>query len=143
LVVPADAGGLVLLAVTVPNGAKGPRVSYLSRLMRTAGLATAVCELLGDAPYERDASRPELLSARIVAWLDVLESRAPGLPRGLVGFEAAGTAALLAAAQRAQVRAVAAISGRSELPPGVHDLRVPALLVAGERDLQAIRDNQR
>lgn len=145
--VPADACGLVVLALTAPGGANGPRATYLARLIRAAGLATAVCELTGEAPYEHEnaAHRPELLAARLTGWIDELKQRAPvgRLPLGLVGLECAASAALIAAAKRPQVvRAVAAVSGRFELPAEL-DLRAPALLVAGERDLPAILDNRR
>lgn len=136
---PLHAWGLVVMPHLAPGGVAIPHSAYLARLIRGAGVATLVCELVGVA--DSDIRAPEdldLLALHLDAWLQqcaALPSVA-SLPVALVAPGAAFCAAAMVAAWRpGAARTLVAYGGRPDLAAEVLPrVRVPSLFVTGEHD---------
>lgn len=149
LTIPSGASGLVVMPQSIPGGHDSARTTYLARLMRTAGVATLVCDLVGAGAAETTSDvlqNPNRLSGRLLGWVDLINPRAD-LARLSVAFVAAGiaaaAAAIAASRRRGQVQALVCYSGRADL---AHDalrvLQVPALFIVAENDATVLRFNR-
>jgi dienelactone hydrolase len=149
---PQDAGGVVLFAHGSGSSRFSARNRYVARVLRDAGLATLLLDLLSPHEDELDqitrAYRFDImmLAERLVHTIDWLEREADtkGLPIGLFGASTGGGAGLVAAAKRpAAVRTVVSRGGRPDLAGDALPLvRCPVLLIVGGDDEQVIEMNR-
>lgn len=154
LSVPAAAGvsGVVLFAHGSGSSRKSPRNQFVAQVLREAGLATLLMDLLTEEEEEIDATTGalrfdiELLARRLVGathWL----AQQPATARLAVGYFGASTgagAALVAAAQAPQrVAAVVSRGGRPDLAgEALPKVTAPTLLIVGGNDAPVIYLNQ-
>jgi putative phosphoribosyl transferase len=148
LIVPAEASGIVLFAHGSGSSRHSPRNQFVARVIRNAGVATLLFDLL--TLREEEAERwtrhlrfnIELLAKRLVgasAWIKSNEET-KALRIGYFGSSTGAAAALIAAAELGeQVGAVVSRGGRPDLA-GAFLPRVvsPTLLIVGGLDYQVI-----
>jgi len=152
LAVPADARGVVLFAHGSGSSRFSPRNRYVARVLRDAGLATLLVDLLSPGEEEVDLVTRQirfdigLLADRLVAGLDWLRhGPATGSLRvGLFGASTGGGAALVAAARRPEaVGGVVSRGGRPDLAgEALPQVRAPTLLIVGGEDNVVIELNR-
>ncbi|NKE62401.1 hypothetical protein FXN61_38975 [Lentzea sp. PSKA42] len=152
LVVPDAAWGTVLFAHGSGSSRHSPRNREVAAVLRQAGLATVLADLL-TADEERVDARTgqfrfdaELLGSRVAALVDwaVENLVTAGLGVGLFGASTGAAAALIAADQRSEeVAAVVSRGGRPDLA-GDHlgSVRAPTLLIVGQLDHRVIDLNR-
>ena len=153
LVVPDQAGGVVLFAHGSGSGRHSPRNRLVARVLNDGGLATLLLDLL--TPEEEALDREtghlrfdiDLLARRLVAATDWLagDPRTVGLPIGYFGASTGAGAALIAAVERPDaVGAVVSRGGRPDLADQVLPLvEAPTLLIVGGDDGPVIESNRR
>jgi putative phosphoribosyl transferase len=147
LTVPEHAGGLVVFAHGTGSGRHSPRNRAVAEVLRCAGMATLLVDLL--TPAEEAARGPvfdvALLADRLTAvarWATA-EPACVGLPLGYLGASTGAAAALVAAAGDDAVRAVVSRGGRPDLAgAALADVRAPTLLVVGGHDQQVLQLNR-
>jgi putative phosphoribosyl transferase len=147
LTVPGHAVGLVVFAHGTGSGRHSPRNRAVAEVLRCAGLATLLVDLL--TPAEESARGPVfdvgLLAGRLTAvarWADD-EPACADLPLGYLGASTGAAAALVAAARDDAVRAVVSRGGRPDLAgPALADVRAPTLLVVGGHDERVLELNR-
>ncbi|BCB90497.1 dienelactone hydrolase family protein [Phytohabitans suffuscus] len=144
--VPREPRGLVLFAHGSGSSRLSPRNRMVASRLEAAQFATVLTDLLTPAEEEADAATGHLrfdvtlLARRLTAIVDLLPrlSGLRQLPIGLFGASTGAAAALLTAAARPpQVHAVVCRGGRPDLADRhLPSVRVPTLLVVGERDTE-------
>lgn len=150
LEMPDRACGIVLFAHGSGSSRLSPRNNYVATVLRQAGLATLLLDLLTaaeDSAYETrfDIS---LLSDRLEAaltWLHRSEAAVAALPTGLFGASTGAAAALRVAARLPQqVQAIVSRGGRPDLAGNdtLERVRAPTLLLVGGQDDVVIALNQ-
>jgi len=142
--VPEGATGIVLFAHGSGSSRLSPRNQLVARILRSAGLATLLFDLLSEEEEQLDMRTRhlrfdiKLLSERILEAATWLESNAhtQGLKAGLFGSSTGGAAALEAAARKPDyIHAVVSRGGRPDLAgPSLLKVKCPTLLIVGERD---------
>jgi putative phosphoribosyl transferase len=150
--VPSDASGVVLFAHGSGSSRFSPRNRYVARVLRDAGLATLLLDLLSRPEEEVDEITRHhrfdigMLARRLVGAIDWLEKEPTtrDLHVGLFGASTGGGAALVAAAERpSRVAAVVSRGGRPDLAAeALPHVRSPTLLIVGERDEMVIHLNE-
>jgi putative phosphoribosyl transferase len=148
LVVPAQAGGLVLFAHGSGSSRHSPRNRYVAQMLREAGLATLLIDLLTAEEETVDVHTAhlrfniDLLAERLIGATDWVKTS--GLAIGYFGASTGAAAALVATAERAEVvRAVVSRGGRPDLAgPALAGVRAPTLLIVGGEDLPVIGLNK-
>lgn len=150
--VPADAKGIVLFAHGSGSSRFSSRNRYVARVLRDAGLATLLLDLLSPAEERVDEVTRQhrfdigLLARRLVATIDWLgaQPETADLSVGMFGASTGGGAALVAAAERpGRVDAVVSRGGRPDLAgDALSRVRAPTLLIVGERDEVVIDLNE-
>ncbi len=150
--VPEGARGIVLFAHGSGSGRNSPRNRYVAGVLREAGLATLLMDLLTTEEEEADLRTGHLrfdiglLAQRLAGATDWLTENP--LTRNLrIGYFGASTgagAALVAAAKRQEaVGAVVSRGGRPDLAGDALPLvRAPTLLIIGGDDVPVIRMNR-
>jgi putative phosphoribosyl transferase len=150
LVIPPDAGGLVVFVHGSGSSRHSPRNQFVAAGLNRAGLGTLLVDLLTpDEELSRaNVFNVALLAARLAAitrWLCDQPGTA-AVPLGYFGAST-GTAAALAAATatpRLPVTAIVSRSGRPDLVGGRLALvRAPTLLIVGGADTMVLDLNQR
>jgi putative phosphoribosyl transferase len=151
--VPENAGGIVLFAHGSGSSRFSSRNRYVARVLRDAGFATLLLDLLSPSEEAVDEVTRHLrfdigmLAERLVTTIDWLESEAStsALNVGLFGASTGGGAALVAAAERSQrVGAVVSRGGRPDLAgDALPKVKAPTLLIVGGRDEMVIELNER
>jgi putative phosphoribosyl transferase len=141
LAVPSDARGVVLFAHGSGSSRFSPRNRFVARVLRDAGLATLLVDLLSPGEEQVDLVTRQLrfdiglLADRLVDGLDWLEHGpvTGSLRVGLFGASTGGGAALVAAARRPEaVGAVVSRGGRPDLAgESLPQVRAPTLLIVG------------
>jgi len=142
--VPEGATGIVLFAHGSGSSRLSPRNQLVARILRSAGLATLLFDLLSEEEEQIDMRTRhlrfdiKLLAERILeaaAWLET-NPHTQNLKAGLFGSSTGGAAALEAAARKAErIHAVVSRGGRPDLAgPSLLKVKCPTLLIVGERD---------
>lgn len=143
LEVPERAIGLVVFAHGSGSSRFSPRNRFVAELLKEAGLATLLVDLLTVREERVDESTGHyrfdipMLGRRLIAVTDwVGASEVASLPLGYFGASTGAAAALLAAAQRPEiVRAVVSRGGRPDLAADAFDrVRAATLLIVGGDD---------
>jgi dienelactone hydrolase len=151
--VPKNAGGVVLFAHGSGSSRFSPRNRYVARMLRDAGFATLLIDLLSANEEEVDEVTRHhrfdirMLADRLVTSIDWLASEptTSALSVGLFGASTGGGAALVAAAERPErVGAVVSRGGRPDLAgDALPHVDAPTLLIVGGRDDVVIQLNER
>src|SRR5918998_2335741 len=150
--VPEGARGVVLFAHGSGSGRHSPRNRYVAGMLREAGLATLLVDLLTSEEEEVDLRTRHLrfdiglLAERLVGATDWIAQN-PDTQNLPVGYFCASTGAggaLAAAAERPEdVGAVVSRGGRPDLAEGALPLvRAPTLLIVGGDDVPVIGMNR-
>jgi putative phosphoribosyl transferase len=151
LAVPAGAAGIVLFAHGSGSSRRSPRNREVAGALQERGMGTLLLDLLTEEEERADARTGHLrfdialLARRLAAATDWLEGERPtaGLGIGYFGASTGGGAALLAVAERPQVRGVVSRGGRPDLAgPALSRVTVPTLLIVGSRDEPVIAMNR-
>jgi dienelactone hydrolase len=152
LQVPAGAEGAVLFAHGSGSSRHSTRNRYVAGVLRDAGLATLLVDLLTPDEERQDAMTGHLrfdipfLARRLAGarrWL-ASDPETARLPVGFFGASTGGGAALLAAADHPDdVFAVVSRGGRPDLAgPALPRVKAPTLLLVGGRDTPVIEMNR-
>jgi putative phosphoribosyl transferase len=150
--IPEGARGIVLFAHGSGSSRHSPRNRYVARVLRDAGLATLLMDLLTQEEEAVDMRTGALrfdiglLAERVVGATDWV-AQAPetaDLPIGYFGASTGAAAALVAAAVRPErVGAVVSRGGRPDLAgPALSRVRAPTLLIVGGLDGPVIELNR-
>jgi dienelactone hydrolase len=152
LSIPSGAKAIVLFAHGSGSSRHSPRNRCVAQVLRGAGLATLLMDLLTTQEEAKDAAAGQLrfdinlLAERLVGATDWLgqDAATAGLAVGYFGASTGVGAALVAAAQRPQaVGAVVSRGGRPDLAGAALDrVQTSTLLVVGGRDLPVIALNR-
>jgi dienelactone hydrolase len=144
--VPDGASGLVIFAHGSGSGRLSPRNNHVAAALRAAGFGTLLLDLLTSSE-ERDRANVfdiPLLAARLVDATDwaAQQPETSALRVGYFGASTGAGAALVAAAELTQVRAVVSRGGRPDLAgERLAEVRAPTLLIVGELDEPVIALN--
>ena len=150
--VPEGATGVVLFAHGSGSGRRSPRNRYVARVLREAGLATLLIDLLTPEEEAVDIRTGllrfdiGLLTERLAGATDWLVHN-PDTQNSRIGYFGASTgagAALVAAAKRPrEVGAVVSRGGRPDLAEDALPLvKAPTLLIVGGKDVPVIGMNK-
>lgn len=148
LQIPENAAGIVLFAHGSGSSRFSPRNNYVAESLNRAGFATLLLDLLTAEEDRIDEMTREyrfnipLLADRLSQTTDWVtqQSALKALPIGYFGASTGAGAALIAAAQHAEVKAVVSRGGRPDLAGTQALSRVQAatLLIVGELDPEVI-----
>ena len=152
LVIPSNAQGLVLFAHGSGSSRFSPRNRAVAQTLQEGGLATLLFDLLTPEEERIDLGTRQLrfnialLAERLVATTDwvVAQPQTQHFPIGYFGASTGAAAALIAAAQRADVvAAVVSRGGRPDLAlPVLAQVKAPTLLLVGGADHPVIAMNR-
>jgi putative phosphoribosyl transferase len=142
--VPEGATGIVLFAHGSGSSRLSPRNQLVARILRSAGLATLLFDLLSEEEEQLDMRMRhlrfdiKLLAERLMEaanWVST-SPHTQTLKVGLFGSSTGGAAALEAAAQNPdRIQAIVSRGGRPDLAgPSLLKVKCPSLLIVGERD---------
>jgi len=148
LTVPPEPRGIVVFAHGSGSSRKSPRNRYVAYVLRAAGLATLLFDLL-TPEEERNRANVfdiELLARRLVdvtLWLRS-EADAAGLQVCYFGASTGAGAALRAAADpQVSIAAVVSRGGRPDLAgTALPQVQAPTLLIVGSRDEEVLELNR-
>jgi putative phosphoribosyl transferase len=150
---PANPTGIVLFAHGSGSSRFSPRNRYVATILRQAGLATLLLDLLSTTEEEVDEVTRQhrfdigMLADRLIVTIDWLreQPQSAELAIGLFGASTGGGAALVAAAERpVQVAAVVSRGGRPDLAgEALPSVQAPTLLIVGGQDGVVIDLNER
>jgi predicted alpha/beta-hydrolase family hydrolase len=153
LEIPEKAGGLVLFAHGSGSSRRSPRNQAVAEVLREAGIATLLFDLLTPEEEVQDAYTGHLrfdiglLSRRLaIVTTGIADDRRSGnLGLGYFGASTGGAAALRAAAVLGStIGAVVSRGGRPDLAgEALAHVKAPTLLIVGERDEDVLRLNER
>lgn len=145
--VPRHAEGIVVFAHGSGSGRLSPRNTYVADVLRRAGLATLLLDLLTDeeAKDRRKVFDVSLLAERLraaAAWVRQNETT-KALALGYFGASTGAAAALIAAAADPSVCALVSRGGRPDLAGSILPrVTAPTLLIVGGADDIVIRLNE-
>jgi putative phosphoribosyl transferase len=140
LIVPGDAGGVVVFAHGSGSSRRSPRNVAVAERLNVAGLATLLFDLLTPAEAADRALvfDIELLASRLGAAIVAVRDAAdvPAVPLGLFGASTGAAAALVASTfDDANVGAIVSRGGRPDLAGNVlQRVTAPVLLIVGSDD---------
>ena len=150
--IPEGARGIVLFAHGSGSSRHSPRNRFVAHVLREAGLATLLIDLLTTEEEQRDLETAEyrfdipLLADRLVGIIDWLAQNrdTAHLRIGLFGSSTGAAAALIAAAERPVIGAVVSRGGRVDLAEDALDkVRAPTLMLVGGLDEPVLRLNEK
>ncbi len=150
LVVPAEAGGIVVFAHGSGSSRLSARNRAVAAVLQARGLATLLFDLLSTSEEARDEVTAELrfdiafLAGRlreVIAHVRGSEDVA-ALSLGLFGASTGAAAALVAAADDPSVGAIVSRGGRPDLASGLERVTAPTLLLVGSLDTPVIGMNR-
>ncbi|GAA3771410.1 phosphoribosyltransferase family protein [Streptomyces coacervatus] len=144
-VLPDRAPAVVAFAHGSGSSRHSPRNRYVADVLNRAGLGTLLLDLLGEDEESdrRNVFDIVLLTGRLRAaavWL----RRETGLPVSYFGASTGAAAALEAAAEDFDIRAVVSRGGRPDLatPAALAGVRAPTLFVVGSLDTRVLSLNR-
>lgn len=143
LEIPSDPVGVVVFAHGSGSGRSSPRNQMVAKALNDRGLATLLFDLLEPSESERRFDIP-LLASRLkeaLAWVREQPDLA-SLGVGLFGASTGAAAAVDAAADAPEVRAVVSRGGRPDLANAPGEVRAPVLLIVGGEDHAVMPLNQ-
>lgn len=145
--VPRGASGIVVFAHGSGSSRRSPRNLFVAAALREFGIATLLFDLLteDEAADRRNVFDVALLAARLRAARDWVRADAEtaSLAIGYFGASTGAAAALVAAADDADIRAIVSRGGRPDLAGGaLPRVKAPTLLVVGGRDFGVIELNE-
>lgn len=150
--IPKGAQGIVLFAHGSGSSRYSPRNQYVAQVLRQAGLATLLIDLLTTEEEAVDIQTQHLrfdislLARRLGDATDWLTQNADtrNLTVGYFGASTGAGAALVAAAERPDVvGAIVSRGGRPDLAgPALPRVKAPTLLIVGGHDFPVITINQ-
>jgi len=149
LILPENAGGVVLFAHGSGSSRFSPRNNYVAEILNDAGFATLLLDLLTrqeDLDYEMRFDI-ELLTGRLLeatSWLQS-ENRTRQMKIGYFGASTGAASALKAAAKLGKsISAVVSRGGRPDLasPEELAHVVSPTLLIVGSRDGSVVELNR-
>jgi predicted alpha/beta-hydrolase family hydrolase len=153
LEIPEKAQGLILFAHGSGSGRRSPRNQAVAEVLREAGMATLLFDLLTPHEEVEDAYSGhlrfdiELLSRRLAIVTEEIagDPHSENLGLGYFGASTGGAAALRAAAALGStIGAVVSRGGRPDLAgEALAHVKAPTLLIVGERDEDVLRLNER
>ena len=153
LEIPENARGLVLFAHGSGSSRRSPRNQAVAEILRDAGMATLLFDLLTPHEEAEDAYSGHLrfdiglLSRRLAIVTEEIadDPHSGNLGIGYFGASTGGAAALRAAAALGStIGAVVSRGGRPDLAgEALVHVRAPTLLIVGERDEDVLRLNER
>jgi putative phosphoribosyl transferase len=145
--VPARAAGVVLFAHGSGSSRLSPRNNYVAKILRDAGVATLLFDLLteNEAEDRRKVFDIDLLATRLgdgTAFIRHCTGTAH-LPVGYFGASTGAAAALMAAAVDTHIGAIVSRGGRPDLAAGVlAQVKTPTLLIVGGADTEVVGLNE-
>jgi putative phosphoribosyl transferase len=145
---PPGAERVVVFAHGSGSSRFSPRNVAVAEAFHDDGLATLLFDLLteGEEADRRNVFDIDLLAERVLAAVRWVHEREDvgDLPVGLFGASTGGAAAIVAAAvPDARVSSVVSRGGRPDLAGrAIEEIRVPVLLIVGERDPEVLRLNR-
>ncbi len=145
--VPACAEGIVLFAHSSGSSRLSPPNNYVAKILRDAGVATLLFDLLTEAEAEDFAKvfNIEFLAERLRSGTAFIR-RYPDTMRlriGYFGVSTGAAAALLAAASDTTIGAVVSRGGRPDLAAAaLGQVQAPTLLIVGGNDTVVIPLNE-
>jgi len=152
LEVPENARGLVLFAHGSGSSRRSPRNQAVAEILRDAGMATLLFDLLTPHEEAEDAYSGHLrfdiglLSRRLAIVTEEIvdDPHSRNLGLGYFGASTGGAAALRAAAALGStIEAVVSRGGRPDLGGvALEHVTAPTLLIVGERDEEVLRLNE-
>jgi putative phosphoribosyl transferase len=152
LAIPENAQGLVLFAHGSGSGRQSPRNQAVAKVLRDAGIATLLFDLLSSHEEAEDAYSGHLrfdiglLSRRLAIVTEEIadDPHSRNLGIGYFGASTGGAAALRsAAALGSTIGAVVSRGGRPDLTgEALIHVRAPTLLIVGQRDEDVLRLNE-
>ena len=152
LTIPENATGIVLFVHGTGSSRHSPRNRHVAQVLREAGLATLLIDLL-----TAEEEREDIETARVRFDIGLLAGRVRGasdwlaaspltghMRLGYFGASTGAAAALVAAADRPhKVSAIVSRGGRPDLAnAALHRVKTPTLLLVGERDSPVIEMNR-
>lgn len=145
--IPKEAKGIILFAHGSGSSRLSPRNNFVASYLQKNGFATLLIDLLSeeeDSVYETRFNI-DLLTERlltIIYWLKT-QPKTKNLNLGLFGASTGAAAALKAAAQEKEIKAVVSRGGRPDLAlPLLNKISSPTLLIVGGNDLDVLVLNQ-
>lgn len=151
LAIPNGAQGIVLFAHGSGSGRHSPRNNFVAQVLRDAGLATFMMDLLTEDEERVDMYTREfrfdigLLGRRLVLateWLNDHDETAD-LRTGYFGSSTGAAAAIVAAAGRDDIHAIVSRGGRPDLAgSALGRFTAPILLIVGGDDVQVLQMNR-
>lgn len=152
LEIPEDPRGLVLFAHGSGSSRRSPRNQAVAEVLRDAGLATLLFDLLTPHEEVEDAYSGHLrfdiglLTRRLAIVTEEIadDPRSRNMGLGYFGASTGGAAALRAAAALGSaIGAVVSRGGRPDLAgEALVHIKAPTLLIVGERDEDVLRLNE-
>ncbi len=148
LAVPGNATGIVVSAHAGARGRHSPRSRYLSIVLRQAGLATLLIDLLttGEETHPASVFDIGLLARRLAGVTRWVRSQAAtaGLPIGYLGTRTSSAAALWAATDPGDgIAAVVCRGGRPDLASSrLSSVHSPTLLIVPAHDMALLRHHR-
>lgn len=151
LYVPENAQGLILFAHGSGSGRFSPRNRFVAQYLNRGAYATLLFDLLTRSEEATDLITAqlrfdiELLAARLGAvteWVDE-NQEINELPLGYFGASTGAAAALVAAVNRPEVKAIVSRGGRPDMAEAyLKKVTAPTLLIVGGDDYQVIELNK-
>jgi putative phosphoribosyl transferase len=147
LALPEHASGVVVFAHGSGSGRHSPRNKLVAAVLNDAGIGTLLADLLTSDEEQLDLQTRALrfdiplLARRLEAATAAVPDDAP---LGYFGASTGAAAALIAAADRTETKAVVSRGGRPDLAEAVLGrVQAPTLLIVGERDPVVVDLNRR
>ena len=145
--IPKGAAGIVVFAHGSGSSRLSPRNTYVARVLREAGIATLLFDLLTEreAADRANVFDIQLLAERLrvaTVWIRNSETTR-GLRVGYFGASTGAAAALIAAAADPTIAAIVSRGGRPDLAgTTLSNVQAPTLLIVGGDDTLVIDLNQ-
>ncbi|MET9914970.1 phosphoribosyltransferase [Streptomyces sp. NPDC006476] len=142
---PDQAPAVVAFAHGSGSGRHSPRNRYVADVLNRAGLGTLLLDLLTEhEEHDRHKVFDIVLLARRLGAAALWLRRATGLPVAYFGASTGAAAALEAAAEDFDIRAVVSRGGRPDLatPAALDHVRAPTLLIVGSLDTRVLSLNR-